>query len=80
MLKCSYFLIDPPPNGEVTDGSAASHKPVRGPMVMPAFDPSKARAGLKKSTVAVSFQKIENFAGGNVLTADLVRTCNRAED
>ena len=44
---------DPPANGDMTDG----HKQpsgVRGPMVMPVFDPSKARAGLKKSTVAVS--------------------------
>ncbi len=47
------FLIDPPPNGEVEGGG---HKAgVRGPRVMPAFDPSKARAGLKKSAVAVSF-------------------------
>lgn len=55
----SLIFLAAPPNGE-TEGQ----KPpggVRGPMVMPSFDPSRARAQLKKAAVGVSQSQCAKF-------------------
>lgn len=51
-VNTGMFFTAAPAGG----GDADTHKSsgIRGPKVMPAFDPTKARAGLKKASVAVS--------------------------